>query len=77
MNADKIKKEVLGFMKEGPKSLIEIFEFLSNKMTIKEIRKLLLDLEEQGFLEERHFGKEENFRVDYDLENPGSEFLKK
>lgn len=63
-----IKKKILKFLASGPKALMEIFEYLDNKATIREIRIKLIELEDEKLLEERHFGKEENFRVDYFLE---------
>jgi len=63
-----IKKKILKFLAKGPRALMEIFEYLDNKATIREIRIKLMELEDEKILEERHFGKAENFRVDYFLE---------
>jgi DNA-binding HxlR family transcriptional regulator len=45
------------------------------KLSEKKLKKLLKDMEKEGLLEERHFGKEYDYRVDYNLENKGIKII--
>jgi hypothetical protein len=68
-------------------TLLEIWDFLDlNKVdgyesgstsAFQNLRKLLYEMEDEDLIEERHFGKEVYGRVDYAIENPGFDFLKK
>jgi len=68
-------------------TLLEIREFLNlnniegyfeeNEESGNRLKELLIEMEKEGLLEERHFGEVLKGRVDYSIENPGTEFLKK
>ena len=75
MDNELIKREILVLLEgEDGLPLVELHKLLKEKNLIKndvrfrDLRKLLEELEDEGLIEERHFGEDQNFRVDYSLE---------
>ena len=72
---------------ESAYTFIEIAEFfklndigdytLPDSPFWKELRNILEEMEDDGLIEERHFGNNLMGRVDYSLENPGMNLIRK
>ncbi|MFC1685514.1 hypothetical protein ACFLZZ_00655 [Nanoarchaeota archaeon] len=53
-----------------------IKEYSEDEGHWRKLKELLVEIENQELIEERHFGKEYHGRVDYSIENPGTQRIK-
>ena len=61
-------------------TLLQILEFLelnNVKTSIKELRNLLIEMDENGLIEERNFDEKHHGRVDYSIDQKGIDLIEK
>jgi hypothetical protein len=87
MNKEKLKIKILEIIREseGGIYLIDLLEELKKQKTVSGsylktkslVKKLLIEIEEQGLVEERLYAEGDwRGKVDYDLDTKGAELLK-
>jgi len=56
---------------------LQILDFLkANNVIVNNLREIIKEIEDKGLIEERHFGKEHDDRVDYSIEQKGIDLIK-
>lgn len=78
MNDEELKRKILEITNEEEVTFLELFRELTldmqKKANWKKLKLILMDLEDTGMIEERHF---EDGRVEYAIEQKGIDFLNK